>query len=94
MIPQCNFGLIGRGLLAALLLCAAPVQAQPVPTNEPFKYQDGEHIYGAICQGCHMADGKGAQGAGFYPALAENTRLTASAYPSTSCSTARTACRR
>ncbi len=28
-----------------------------------------------------MADGKGAEGAGRYPALAENARLAAAAYP-------------
>ena len=42
---------------------------------------DGENIYRTICQACHMADGKGAQGAGMYPALAQNARLAASTYP-------------
>ncbi|HEY4664282.1 MAG TPA: cytochrome c [Comamonas sp.] len=41
----------------------------------------GEKIYQAICQGCHMPQGQGAQGAGFYPALASNEKLVAAAYP-------------
>jgi mono/diheme cytochrome c family protein len=35
----------------------------------------GEEIYQHICQGCHMPDGRGAQGAGAYPALAGNPKL-------------------
>jgi mono/diheme cytochrome c family protein len=41
----------------------------------------GQQIFTHICQGCHMADGKGAVGAGHYPALANNPRLAAAAYP-------------
>lgn len=41
----------------------------------------GQKIYQAICQTCHMADGQGAQGAGFYPALAGNPKLAAGQYP-------------
>jgi mono/diheme cytochrome c family protein len=46
-----------------------------------FALQDGEQLYQAICQGCHMPDAQGAQGAGAYPALAHNKRLIAGAYP-------------
>jgi mono/diheme cytochrome c family protein len=45
-----------------------------------FAQRDGESLYHAICQGCHMPDGKGAQGAGHYPALAENPRVGATPY--------------
>ena len=41
----------------------------------------GEALYQATCQGCHMAKGEGAKGAGFYPALASNPKLAAAAYP-------------
>jgi mono/diheme cytochrome c family protein len=41
----------------------------------------GEALYKGICQGCHMPDGKGAAGAGMYPALAGDKKLTAKAYP-------------
>jgi mono/diheme cytochrome c family protein len=43
--------------------------------------RDGEAIYRAICQGCHMPDGQGAIGAGAYPALAANPNLEVPAYP-------------
>ena len=33
-------------------------------------FASGEQVYMQICQGCHMPDGRGAQGAGYYPALA------------------------
>ena len=43
--------------------------------------RDGEKIYQAICQGCHMPQGQGAREVGFYPALAGNEQLAAAAYP-------------
>jgi mono/diheme cytochrome c family protein len=46
-----------------------------------FDQRSGEAIYKSICQGCHMPDGKGATGAGTYPALADNVRLSGAAYP-------------
>jgi mono/diheme cytochrome c family protein len=41
----------------------------------------GETIFTHICQGCHMPQGQGAQGAGAYPALAHDAKLASSAYP-------------
>ena len=40
--------------------------------NGGFALEGGEAIYKGICQGCHMADARGASGAGAYPALAGN----------------------
>ncbi len=40
----------------------------------------GAQIYEHICQGCHMADGKGATGAGSYPALAGNLKLASAEF--------------
>jgi mono/diheme cytochrome c family protein len=48
-----------------------------------YTQQSGEELYKGICQGCHMPNGKGAIGAGAYPALANNSRLTAAIYPIT-----------
>jgi len=45
-----------------------------------FSEQGGEAIYKGVCQGCHMPDGKGAAGAGAYPALAGDPRLASGAY--------------
>jgi mono/diheme cytochrome c family protein len=41
---------------------------------------DGRQIYEHICQGCHMADGAGAVGAGHYPALAKDPTLVSRQY--------------
>ena len=42
---------------------------------------NGARLYTENCQACHMADGKGATGAGTYPALANNPKLQTAAYP-------------
>lgn len=41
----------------------------------------GEGIYNAVCISCHMPEGKGAKGAGDYPALASNEMLESADYP-------------
>ena len=46
-----------------------------------FVQKDGESLYRAACQGCHMAEGQGATGAGAFPALAANPRLASATYP-------------
>jgi mono/diheme cytochrome c family protein len=46
-----------------------------------YTQEGGEDLYKGICQGCHMPDGKGATGAGAYPALANNVRLLSGLYP-------------
>ncbi len=40
----------------------------------------GEEVYRQICQSCHMADAKGATGAGAVPALAGDPRLAVPAF--------------
>ena len=46
-----------------------------------YPYQSGKELYEHICQGCHMPDAKGAQGAGMYPALAGDRKLQSPLYP-------------
>jgi mono/diheme cytochrome c family protein len=46
-----------------------------------FRQQDGAALYHGICQGCHMPAGQGAVGAGAYPALAGNAKLSTAGYP-------------
>ncbi len=41
---------------------------------------DGKKLYNDSCAGCHMVDGMGAQGAGYYPALANNTKMQSKYY--------------
>ena len=87
----------GFGAAAALIaLTAMPAQAQQTPTEgarptapdtawftspSRFGQQDGAALFGAICAGCHMPDGRGAVGAGAFPPLAGNTKLEAAGYP-------------
>ena len=46
-----------------------------------YPHQSGKDLYEHICQGCHMPDAKGAQGAGMYPALAGDKKLASPLYP-------------
>ena len=77
VLPIC-----GVALLAGLGQSAL-AQSPGVSFADPnrFLQRDGEAIYRAICQGCHMPNGQGAIGAGAYPALAANRNLEAAAYP-------------
>ncbi|MAS12620.1 MAG: hypothetical protein CMH69_04900 [Nitratireductor sp.] len=67
----------------ALCIAASVFFVPPAHSEEAAFFGDrekitvtgGENIYKAICQGCHMPDGKGASGAGRYPSLAENKNL-------------------
>jgi mono/diheme cytochrome c family protein len=65
---------------------AAPAQdgaADTAPVFSPgfsFVEKDGAALYANVCQACHMADGRGAAGAGRYPALAGDANLAESGY--------------
>ena len=41
---------------------------------------NGKKLYDDSCAGCHMTDGKGAQGAGYYPPLADNSKMQSKYY--------------
>jgi mono/diheme cytochrome c family protein len=71
-------------LSGALLAAAAgsAVADEPGPGgSKPIIPVTGEQVYRTVCQACHMAGGKGAVGAAAFPALANNSRLGAAAYP-------------
>jgi mono/diheme cytochrome c family protein len=70
------------GFAFLFVLAALPAGADETPDfrGAPFTMQGGEAVYRGVCQGCHMADAKGAVGAGNYPALADNPRLATSVY--------------
>jgi mono/diheme cytochrome c family protein len=71
-------GLVG---MSALLIAApARADAPDIADSVPLKAMDGPQIYERICQGCHMADGGGAVGAGHYPALAKDPTLVSRQY--------------
>lgn len=74
--------------MAALTLCiSAFAQESSIDTSSWFDdpstltQTDGASIYAGVCAGCHMPNGQGAQGAGDYPALTNNSSLMATAYP-------------
>jgi mono/diheme cytochrome c family protein len=60
---------------------ASPVGADADAHSSGFNGPTGEQLYMRVCAACHMPDGKGAEGAGFYPALAGNPRLASGGYP-------------
>lgn len=69
--------------LAALVTAfALPALAdEPGPGgSKPPVPKDGAEVYKMYCQACHMADAKGAVGAGAFPALAANPKLRAAQY--------------
>ena len=45
-----------------------------------FAEQGGAAIYANVCAACHQRDGKGANGAGAYPALAGDEKLASAEY--------------
>jgi len=76
------------------MLLLLPIPARSDDSSQPstaaafshgghFAEKDGAALYAAVCQDCHMADGKGAAGAGRYPSLAGNPKLEAAGYPLT-----------
>jgi mono/diheme cytochrome c family protein len=67
--------------LHAQLAFDAPAAA--ADDNGMLGFSSGEQIYTQICQGCHMADGRGAEGAGRYPSLAGNPTLASAHYVAT-----------
>jgi mono/diheme cytochrome c family protein len=68
------------GLSALLIEAPARADSAAIPESVPLKAMDGRQIYEHICQGCHMADGGGAVGAGHYPALAKDPTLVSRQY--------------
>jgi mono/diheme cytochrome c family protein len=70
-----------QSVMAAAALCAGvAIGLAAEPDSVPLKSMDGRQIYANICQGCHMADGAGAVGAGHYPALAKDPALASRQY--------------
>lgn len=67
------------GLGATVFAQDSAVQQFGDPVH--FSQSTGPDIYAAVCEGCHMPEGKGAIGAGRYPALANNQNLESAGYP-------------
>jgi mono/diheme cytochrome c family protein len=55
-------------------------EAEPLHTAADLSRLDGAGIYAQVCQGCHMADGKGAREVGYYPGFVDNATLVSPQY--------------
>ena len=71
-----------------LVLGIAQAQSPGLSASKPafssgfvFTEKSGEQLFSSVCRGCHMADGKGATGAGTYPSLVGDRNLEAGGYP-------------
>lgn len=64
-----------KASLFFVLVSASPVTAQPA--------DPGAKVYQEVCQACHMANAKGAVGAGRITGLASNPNLESADYPLT-----------
>ena len=74
--PAWAMVLVSTGVLCAV----AHASDASFSRSDTFDERSGEAIYRSICQGCHMPDGRGARGAGAYPALASNPRAASADY--------------
>jgi mono/diheme cytochrome c family protein len=68
--------------LTAMMFIDKPARAGPagIFDSTTLTTTDGREIFTQICQGCHMPEGRGAVGAGHYPALANNPALASRQY--------------
>jgi mono/diheme cytochrome c family protein len=80
---------MATAVIALMLLDVTPALAQQRDLGQgamqrpgDYSFQGGEAVYSHVCQSCHMADAKGAMGAGAgFPALASNPKLAEAGYP-------------
>lgn len=75
-----------RWIVAAIVCAAGSAWAQapdPGVFGNRFRFMEtsGAAVYQSVCAGCHMADGRGAEGAGRYPSLVADPRLASAGYP-------------
>ncbi len=76
----------GRAAFGAALVGLFAVQAHAdsasTVANGAIAVGSGAAVYQHVCQGCHMANGRGAMGAGAgFPSFAGNQKLASSGYP-------------
>jgi len=76
------FSLLVLSLLNNYVSAETFISEYSILHDQPhFNEISGKQLFLGICQGCHMSEGEGAIGAGYYPALANNEKLYASGYP-------------
>lgn len=74
-------GLLATGISAQDAASVADDAAELFASRSVLTQKTGQGIYEAVCISCHMAEGAGAEGAGKYPALANNEMLAYPEYP-------------
>jgi mono/diheme cytochrome c family protein len=75
MMRRRSTQLLTLGMLCIVMSARARADDPGVSATAVLTAASGAEVYAHICQGCHMADGKGAVGAGHYPALASDPAL-------------------
>lgn len=75
----------GCAVALSLIVNAAAAQEGQRTFSSGYRFVEmsGEELYDNVCRGCHMADGKGASGAGSYPSLVSDQNLEQAGYPIT-----------
>ena len=69
-------------LLAAGLMPHAHADSAMNAASSGIAVGTGASVYQHVCQGCHMANGRGAVGAGAgFPSFAGNAKLASAGYP-------------
>jgi len=81
VLGAASLGLISSGLVSLGLATPAFADAASTSTGSGVGANSGAEVYQHVCQGCHMANGKGAVGAAAIPAFAGNMKLQSSGYP-------------
>lgn len=71
---------LGIAAASLVLTTAAVADDGLFGSRTHFTEATGPAIYRAVCAGCHMPDGRGAEGAGAYPSLMQDPRLAGAAY--------------
>ena len=76
-----TWGLVVGAVLLGAAAGSARADSSGTQDALPSSMTDGGQLYQHVCQGCHMANARGAVGAGAIPALAGNQKLLTSGYP-------------
>jgi mono/diheme cytochrome c family protein len=70
-------------LISFVAFAQTTAPSSPPVLSPGFRFVEtgGEQLFANVCQGCHMADARGATGAGSYPSLVADKNLEAAGYP-------------
>jgi mono/diheme cytochrome c family protein len=74
--------LLYAALASGTVWSSEPLSPETLPLSRGrvFDENGGGALFTNVCAGCHQPDGRGAVGAGAYPALADNKELASADY--------------